>query len=201
MPVPCSWFLSRKSSGALEARGTVGTCRKKHGKPGPRRNKTRTRGLASLLVSVSCVLPLKRHVPYWFRTVQALDKIRYQSLTDKAVLDQEPNFFIHIVPDKANKTLTIIDSGIGMVSLVVFLSRANECPVSLVVFLSRANECPWLSFTLYLSCAVCLEGGTGSCTSLLPAGMTKTDMINNLGTIARSGTKQLSRCPPVLTSA
>eukprot|EP00210_Caulerpa_lentillifera_P009728 g9277.t1 len=44
----------------------------------------------------------------------ALDKIRHQSLTDKTVLDSEPEFFIHIVPDKASKTLTIIDSGIGM---------------------------------------------------------------------------------------
>lgn len=46
--------------------------------------------------------------------LQALDKIRFEGLTDKSKLDAQPELFIGLVPDKANKCLTIIDSGIGM---------------------------------------------------------------------------------------
>lgn len=44
----------------------------------------------------------------------ALNKVRYQSLSDKAILDTEAKMEIRIVPDKEAKTLTIQDTGIGM---------------------------------------------------------------------------------------
>jgi len=49
----------------------------------------------------------------------ALDKIRYKSIVDpeSAGLDVEPEFKIQIIPDKSTKTLTLVDTGIGMTKL------------------------------------------------------------------------------------
>ena len=41
----------------------------------------------------------------------ALDKVRYQALTDPTVLDSEKDLFIRIIPDKENKTLTLRATG------------------------------------------------------------------------------------------
>mmetsp|Transcript_18373 Transcript_18373/g.32531 ORF Transcript_18373/g.32531 Transcript_18373/m.32531 type:complete len:708 (+) Transcript_18373:59-2182(+) len=44
----------------------------------------------------------------------ALDKVRYQSITDPSILEGEEKMEIRLIPDKANNTLTIADTGLGM---------------------------------------------------------------------------------------
>ncbi len=58
----------------------------------------------------------------------ALDKIRYKSIQESNALDSQKELFIHIVPDKANKTISIIDSGIGMTrnDLITFLGTIAQ---------------------------------------------------------------------------
>jgi molecular chaperone HtpG len=44
----------------------------------------------------------------------ALDKIRYLSISDHDELETEQNLRVRIIPDKTNNTLVLEDTGIGM---------------------------------------------------------------------------------------
>src|SRR5580700_9896407 len=44
----------------------------------------------------------------------AIDKLRFESLTNPGLLDGPPDFKIKLIPDEAAGTLTVSDNGIGM---------------------------------------------------------------------------------------
>lgn len=44
----------------------------------------------------------------------AIDKIYYKALTDESLSFNKDSYFIKVIPDKENRTLKIIDTGIGM---------------------------------------------------------------------------------------
>ncbi len=44
----------------------------------------------------------------------AIDRLRFKAQTDDSVLEGDPEFKIKIIPDKENRTLEVVDNGIGM---------------------------------------------------------------------------------------
>ncbi|MFW6237058.1 MAG: ATP-binding protein, partial [Desulfosudaceae bacterium] len=44
----------------------------------------------------------------------AIDRLRFKSQTEPDILEGDPEFKIKIIPDKENRTLEIVDNGIGM---------------------------------------------------------------------------------------
>ena len=71
----------------------------------------------------------------------ALDKIRYESITDPEKIEAQPNFFIKIIPDKTNSTITIEDFYLVQnACFFLFVCGACRFPDQLVCYPSIGYE-------------------------------------------------------------
>ena len=68
----------------------------------------------SSCICLHCMNHTKQILAHPKLSFQALDKIRYESLTDPSKLDSKKELEIQLIPSTDGRTLTLVDSGIGM---------------------------------------------------------------------------------------